>query len=269
MSEKRVPDSVKRRKPIDPHKDVLGASRQAISPLTRHGLLELERIEGEQDGNVVIVLKSQVGIEVDFIRDRGALYAELVVESLPVVVPLQPDLWRTFSIGDVLGAMGLDGLPRFSDRQDKDAGFVEMIKVSSDALLKYWPLIVEAFSEQHKADTAKMVWRYARMDSMAFVLAPLTNEFKFRIVDMRYDELLKRVSAINLASDIGLEILLTQGPQEARSMVRFAESPECAYDLDDLLEALCLKSTTSKKGGVCWEGLRATWLGLWQTIGGR
>lgn len=235
--------------PIDPHKDIIAATRKALEPLTSSGIFRLERLELHQEhqDNIVAVLKSNAGIEVAFIRGGQEAFCQLIIESLPIKHPDRPDMGRSFYADQVLEGLGLEILPTFMSMDDRDAGFVEMISVTSNAILKHWPILVRSFDDEHRSDTIRTINRYFSMWVQVHWLEPLTYDGTFRVTDLRYDETLPAVSLITLISTEGIEIRFTYDGKKASCTLSLPHSIKDSLRLDDVLEAVGVKPIRSEE----------------------
>lgn len=236
-----------REQEIDPHVDILGATRQAIEEITKAGFFRLKHLEDDYRGTAAGLESTDPGFVVWFLRDkRGGLWCDFHVETIPIKDPRFPDAGRKFNLKDVLEVVlgEYDYLPNFKGWYDETAGFIDMIKAYTSTLSwKYkWKRIEQAFDATHRTDTVKRISRQTSMSTHAYSVRALTHDFSFLITTMRYDESASRVSLLDMKSEAGIGIRFWYEGQTARCVVCLEGTPDATFSIDDVFEAIVGKT---------------------------
>lgn len=244
--------------PIDPHKDILGASREALKVLTDTGKFRLVRLElhEEYGDSLVAVLASDAGITVMFIREGFDVYCKLVIEGLPISDTEHPNHGRDFYIRDVLESLGIEPPPSFmgggsapmdSSMKDRDLGFVKMLSATSGAIIEHWPELIKAFDDDHRAETVKTIKRHVGIRAEAYTMQPITSWTTLAITRICYDEARSEVSLTELSSLDGIDLRFTWDGKKAAAEIRLSSDLKRWLCLDQVLQAIGLNLVGSER----------------------
>lgn len=232
---------------IDPHKDLPGAIRQVLDQqYLESGLFKLIELEEKKNwiGGVIVELATESGIIVRFTRDRGALYAEMIVDTVPVKVDApNPERERTFSLNEVLWQFEERGdPPKLGGQYDEDVGFINMLRLYSALLHINWDGIARAFDAVNQAETVRKIVRHRSLDATAYLLRPLTRDFVFLITKIHYDDATSRVDLVEVMSEEEIGFRFWHDGNTGRGAAYFRDQPDIVFGVADLFEAVTGKT---------------------------
>jgi hypothetical protein len=108
---------------------------------------QLDFLDAPYFGNVILTLETDTNVSIGFVRERSITECRLIVDGVP---DLGNELW----LSAVFKAIGVDpAIIRFPVTMD----IVDCIPIIMKVIKQHWPLIVQAFNDEHRSDTVHKI----------------------------------------------------------------------------------------------------------------
>jgi hypothetical protein len=139
------------RKEIDALKErTIRGIRNALMEFTVDGtfrISQLDFLDAPYFGNIILTLETDTNVSIRFVRERNVTECRLIVDGVP---DIGNELW----LSAVFQAIGVDpAIIRFPVTMD----IVDCIPVIMKVIKQHWPLIVEAFDNEHISHTIRKI----------------------------------------------------------------------------------------------------------------